>query len=73
MTLEYSKHAQRRMSERGMAASEIEEAHARPVTEDSPGSGNGTLTFVGCTRGARRLKIVVLAADRNYIVSVWEA
>lgn len=61
------------MAERGITAGELEEAHARPVTGDSPGSGNGTVTFVGCTKAARRIKIVVLAADRNYIVTVWEA
>lgn len=72
MNLKFSDHAQTQMARRGIKESEVEQAHAtRETTYSSYQPGiRPRLVILGSTEEGRRLKIVVLADDHRYVITV---
>jgi hypothetical protein len=67
-----SRHAAQRLSERGIALEDVEAVCKRPEGDPLPGSSSGSLVIVG-TVLAGRLKVVLSAADPNFVISAyWE-
>lgn len=60
------------MEQRGVFEKEVERALARRIGEPLPGKG-GTIWIRGHAPGGRILKILVRAAEPDYVVTVvWE-
>jgi hypothetical protein len=59
------------MEERGITEDEVETAIRRQFGHFQAGTRPGTLKCVG-NAGPRTLEVVVAAADREFVVSVWE-
>lgn len=67
-------HARQRMAQRGITEQDIDAVMRRPIRGPLPGSGPGTVVFVGSATGGRMLKVVVSAVDPTIVVSVmWES
>lgn len=60
------------MAQRGITVEEIDEVLMQPETVYASATHGGRLVVLGTTRGdrPRRLKIVVLARDPEYVVTV---
>lgn len=72
VTVRCSGHARRRMAQRGITATEIEEAAADPSRTTFPSAElpQERLVILGETRAGRRLKLVVLADDNEFVITV---
>lgn len=70
--MRFSYHASEQMIERDITAAEVAEAASQPTTTYSsnrPGRADRTV-ILGTTASGRRLKVVVLTADPDYVVTV---
>ena len=68
----FSDHARERMEQRGVFDEDVERALARPLGAPLSGKG-GTMWIRGHAPGGRILKVLVRAAEPDYVVTVaWE-
>ncbi|MDK3255076.1 DUF4258 domain-containing protein [Blastococcus capsensis] len=71
MSLRFSGHARRRMAARRIDAAEVEEALAAPdLVHASQEHPDERTVIRGRTSTGRRLKVVVLTDDKEYVVTV---
>lgn len=70
MTLRPTKHAQRRMAQRRIAEAEILEVLAAPETSYTSREDPRLVVILGRTSAGRRLKLVVVAADPESLITV---
>jgi uncharacterized protein DUF4258 len=68
--MRYSRHATEQMAERTIAAHEVEEAVANPETTYTQRRPDGDrLVVLGITVAGRRLKVVLRAADPDFVIT----
>lgn len=70
--MRFSYHATQQMTERSITAAEVEEAVANPSTSypsNRPGRDDRTV-ILGLTNAGRRLKVAVLTARPDYVVTI---
>jgi uncharacterized DUF497 family protein len=68
--MRYSRHAIEQMAERAISAHEVEEAVANPettYTQSKP--DDDRLIILGTTAMGRRLKVVLRAADPDFVIT----
>ena len=66
-------HAARRIRERGITQAQLEHAMHHLLGGPAPGSQPGTMVLTGLLPdGAGSIKIVVQAADRDTVITVWK-
>jgi hypothetical protein len=68
--MNFVKHAEERLAERGISLEDINLALARTDGPSRPGSGM-TIVTVGYATGGRRLKVVRSSADLELVISVY--
>ena len=69
MSLVFTRHARKRMDERGVTAAEVETVLRRP-TGQRPGDG-GNIVVQGELALGRIIEVVVSGTDREFVISVW--
>lgn len=71
--LEYSRHAEDRLAERGISRQDVEHAFAHQLGSPEPGNRPGNIVVTGTLpAGGSRLKIVLGGVDPNrYVVTAW--
>ena len=69
MSLVFTRHAKKRMDERGVTAAEVETVLRRPIGQ-RPGNG-GNIIVQGQVTLGRAIEVVVSGTDRESVISVW--
>lgn len=68
--MRFDPHARRRMVERHISEAEVAEALAARETSYPSRRRSQRLVVLGRTAGGRRLKVVVLVADEEFVITV---
>lgn len=72
MNVRYTQHALRKMAERGIDEGDVEMALRHPIAVPQPGDP-GKVVIEGHAAGGRILKVCVLAADQEMVVTAYWA
>lgn len=67
--MRYSRHAIEQMAERTIAAHEVEEAVANPKATYTQSRPDGDRVVLGTTAAGRRRKVVLRAADPDFVIT----